>query len=192
MFAVIKTGGKQYLVKEGDVLQVEKFDVQSGQTVDFDQVLLIEDGTTTLIGTPVLEKAVVRAEVIKSFKDEKILVFKKKRRKQFRRTRGHRQQLLEVKIEEIIVDRTTAPKKKEMKAEVKTEEKAALKEKPEKEALPKTAPEEKVQPAERKKEVKKEPKAKEKSKKEAKPKVRKAFQKEPAKKAKPKTKKSTK
>ena len=81
MFAVIKTGGKQYVVKEGDVLSIEKLDAEAGQKLLFDQVLLVEDGDQTLIGTPVLEKAVVKVEVVKNYKNDKILVFKKKRRK---------------------------------------------------------------------------------------------------------------
>ena len=126
MFAVIKTGGKQYVVKEGDVLSVEKLNIESGQTVLFDQVLLIEDGEQTLIGTPILEKAVVKANVVKNFKADKILVFKKKRRKQYRRTRGHRQPLTEVKIERIYADTTAVPAE-ELKIEaVKKEVKVAL------------------------------------------------------------------
>lgn len=109
MLAVIKTGGKQYVVKVGDTLQVEKLASAAGQKFLFDQVLLIDDGTATEIGTPVLEKAVVKAEVVKIFRDEKILVFKKKRRKQYRRTRGHRQTLTEVKILAIYPDKTGVP-----------------------------------------------------------------------------------
>jgi len=117
MFAVIKTGGKQYVVKEGDVLSVEKLKAKAGETVQFDQVLLIEDGDQTLIGTPILDKAAVRAEVVRNFKDDKILVFKKKRRKQYRRTRGHRQPLTEVKIEKIYADKTAGPAE-ELKIEI--------------------------------------------------------------------------
>lgn len=117
MFAVIKTGGKQYVVKEGDVLSVEKLKAKAGETVQFDQVLLIEDGNQTLIGTPILDKAAVRAEVVRNFKDDKILVFKKKRRKQYRRTRGHRQPLTEVKIQKIYADKTAEPAE-ELKIEV--------------------------------------------------------------------------
>ena len=109
MFAVIKTGGKQYVVKEGDVLSVEKLEVEPGQKFIFDRVLLIEEGEQTLIGTPVLESAAVLAEALKNFKDEKVLVFKKKRRKQSRRTRGHRQSLTEVKIEKIFADKAAVP-----------------------------------------------------------------------------------
>jgi large subunit ribosomal protein L21 len=106
MFAVIQTGGKQYVVKEGDQLNVEKLDVEVGQTVLFDRVLLIEEGERTLIGTPALESAVVKAQVVENFRDDKILVFKKKRRKQFRRTHGHRQSLTKVAIVKIVADKS--------------------------------------------------------------------------------------
>jgi large subunit ribosomal protein L21 len=109
MYAVILTGGKQYRVKEGDVLSVEKLDVENGRKVGFERVLLIEDGESVLVGTPVLESALVRAEVIETYKDEKVLVFKKKRRKQFRRTRGHRQQLTRVRVDGIYADKSAAP-----------------------------------------------------------------------------------
>jgi large subunit ribosomal protein L21 len=109
MYAVIQTGGKQYRVKEGDLVSVEKLEAGDGQKVDFKRVLLIEDGQTILVGTPVLEKAVVRAEVVETYKDYKVLVFKKKRTKQFRRTRGHRQQLTKVRVEGIYADASAAP-----------------------------------------------------------------------------------
>jgi len=105
MFAVIQTGGKQYVVKEGDQLNVERLDAEAGQTVLFDRVLLIEEGERTLIGTPALEAAVVKAQVVENFKDDKILVFKKKRRKQYRRTRGHRQSLTKIAIIKIFADK---------------------------------------------------------------------------------------
>jgi large subunit ribosomal protein L21 len=104
MFAVIQTGGKQYVVKEGDRLSVEKLDAETGQIVLFDRVLLIEDGKNTLIGTPILESAVVKAQIVENYKDDKIIVFKKIRRKQYRRTRGHRQQLTKVAIVKIYLD----------------------------------------------------------------------------------------
>jgi large subunit ribosomal protein L21 len=109
MHAVILTGGKQYRVKPGDLLSVEKIGVENGHKFDFGQVLLIEDGENVLIGTPALAGALVRAEVVETYKDEKVLVFKKKRRKQFRRTRGHRQQLTKVRIEGIFPDGSLAP-----------------------------------------------------------------------------------
>jgi large subunit ribosomal protein L21 len=106
MHAVILTGGKQYRVKVGDVLAVEKLDLEPGRKAHFDRVLLIEDGESVQVGTPVLDNAMVLGLVLENFKDEKVLVFKKKRRKQFRRTRGHRQQLTKVRITRITPDRT--------------------------------------------------------------------------------------
>jgi large subunit ribosomal protein L21 len=104
MFAIIKTGGKQYKIQAGDVLAVEKIPAEPGQRVLFNQVLLIADDDETMIGTPYLEQAAVRAEVLENFKDEKVIVFKKKRRKQFRRTRGHRQELTKLRVELIVPD----------------------------------------------------------------------------------------
>ena len=109
MFAIIKTGGKQYRVQEGDVLSVERLPAGTGRTTLFDQVLLIGDDKETLIGTPLVEKAAVRAAVIQDFKGEKVIVFKKKRRKQYRLTRGHRQELTRVKILNIVADAALLP-----------------------------------------------------------------------------------
>jgi len=106
MYAVIMTGGKQYRVKEGDILSVEKLDIEPGRKAQFDRVLLIEDGDDIQVGTPVLDNAMVLALVLENFKDEKVLVFKKKRRKQYRRTRGHRQPLTKIRIARITLDRT--------------------------------------------------------------------------------------
>jgi large subunit ribosomal protein L21 len=173
MFAVIKTGGKQYVVKEGDVLQVEKLGLEAGRRILLDRVLLIEDGDKTLIGTPVLENAVVRAEIVKNLKGDKILVFKKKRRKQFRRTRGHRQLLTEIRIERIIADKSTVPAE-ELKLDVKPVEKAIPAAKPaEKPAeKPSAVPVEKAAKAPEKKATKKEIKAKEKAAKVERPKAK--------------------
>jgi large subunit ribosomal protein L21 len=107
MFAVIKTGGKQYVVREGDMLHVEKLGIDAGGTLLFEEVFLIDDDGNTIVGTPVVPNAVVKAVVLETFRDEKVLVFKKKRRKQFRRTRGHRQSLAKVQIQKIYPDRTT-------------------------------------------------------------------------------------
>jgi large subunit ribosomal protein L21 len=177
MFAVIKTGGKQYKVQEGDVLNVEKLSMKKDKKVTFDKVLLVEDDGKTLIGTPFVENAVVRAEVIENFKDKKVIVFKKKRRKQYRRTRGHRQELTRIKIEEIlhgakavskkkpaeVVKKETVkvtPEKKAPEVSKKKEAKAAPK-KPVavSEAKPKKPDEEKPKKEAKKKEVKKEPRA---------------------------------
>ena len=106
MYAVIKTGGKQYRIREGDVLDVEKLGVEQGGTVIFDRVLLIEDEGKVLVGTPDVAGAAVKAEVVENFKADKVLIFKKKRRKQYRRTKGHRQQLAKVRIMKIYPDST--------------------------------------------------------------------------------------
>ncbi len=129
MFAVIKTGGKQYKVQQGDILQVEKLGLEKETTIIFDEVLLIEDGEKTLIGTPFVDKAKVHAVIIENFKDDKIIVFKKKRRKQYRRTRGHRQELSRVRIEDITIG-GAAPKKTQPAAAVKKEERVPVETKP--------------------------------------------------------------
>jgi large subunit ribosomal protein L21 len=126
MFAIIKTGGKQYRIQVGDVLTVEKIPAEVSQKILFNQVLLICDDQEAMIGTPFLEKAAVRAEVVENLKDDKVIVFKKIRRKQFRRTRGHRQELTKLRIDQIIPDIEAAP------AEVP----AAEKKKPEAAAVP--------------------------------------------------------
>src|SRR5882757_1505997 len=91
MYAVIKTGGKQYRVKAGDMLVVEKLDGDAGAKVAFDQVLLLGEGSEVVIGAPVVEGAVVNATLVETRKGEKIKVFKKIRRQGYRRTQGHRQ-----------------------------------------------------------------------------------------------------
>ncbi len=125
MYAVIKTGGKQYRVKEGDVLAVEKIPAEPGHPVDFSQVLLVELADKVVLGTPFISGAVVRATAIENFKDEKIIVFKKKRKKQYRRTKGHRQQMTRVRIDEIVPDVALAPERKPVAPIVKPAPKPA-------------------------------------------------------------------
>jgi large subunit ribosomal protein L21 len=112
MIAVIKTGGKQYKVKEGDVLDIEKIGVETGRAFEFSKVLLIADGSKVVLGTPFISNAAVRAEVVEHRKGDKVLIFKKKRRKQYRRFKGHRQALVRVKITDIIPDLAQPPVKK--------------------------------------------------------------------------------
>lgn len=97
MYAIIATGGKQYKVAEGDVLDVEKLDAQPGDTVSLD-VLLVNDGTTTVADPAKLADAKVTAEVIEQHRGEKVLVFKLKKRKRYHRTQGHRQYLTKIKV----------------------------------------------------------------------------------------------
>lgn len=97
MFAVVKTGGKQYVVEVGDILEIEKISGEKGETVKFDSLLLSDD-TKTEIGTPVLSKAKVAGEIIDQFKDDKVEVMKFKKKTGYRRKKGHRQQLTKVRI----------------------------------------------------------------------------------------------
>lgn len=94
MFAVIKTGGKQYKVAENDVIAVEKLDGETGAAITFDQVLMVGDK----VGAPVVDGASVKGEILDQFKTDKVIVFKKKRRQNYRRKHGHRQQQTLVKI----------------------------------------------------------------------------------------------
>ena len=96
MYAIIKTGGKQYRVTEGDTLRVEKLNVE-GTNVTFDQVLLV-GGEEVKIGAPTVEGASVSAEILREGRAKKIIVFKKKRRKGYHKKQGHRQAYTEVKI----------------------------------------------------------------------------------------------
>lgn len=101
MVAIFVTGGKQYKVTEGDVIFVEKLAVEAGETVTFDNVLAVVDGENSKFGTPNVEGATVTAKVIKNGKSKKILVFKMKAKKNYRRRQGHRQPYTRLQIETI-------------------------------------------------------------------------------------------
>ncbi len=103
MYAVIMSGGKQYRVAEGDVVRVEKLEIESGAPVQFKDVLLVKTDAKTYIGQPLVEGASVQGVLESQGKDDKVLVFKYKAKKQYRRTRGHRQQHSQVRIEKINV-----------------------------------------------------------------------------------------
>ena len=103
MQAIIVTGGKQYNVKEGDVIFVEKLGVEADQTVTFDQVLAVVDGENSKFGTPVVAGASVEAKVLKNGKSKKIVVFKYRPKKDSKSLRGHRQPYTKVQIEKISV-----------------------------------------------------------------------------------------
>jgi large subunit ribosomal protein L21 len=100
-YAIIQTGGKQYRVSEGDVLSVEKLDVEAGKETTFSDVLLVVSGDKVNLGTPLVSGASVKAEVVEQYKDDKVIAFKFKRRKGYHRTVGHRRQLTELKITKI-------------------------------------------------------------------------------------------
>ena len=96
-YAIFQTGGKQYRVKVGDIVKIEKLAGDNGAKINFDTVLMVGD----VAGTPTVAGAVVSAEVLEQKRDDKVLVFKKKRRHNYRRTRGHRQHITVLKITEI-------------------------------------------------------------------------------------------
>ena len=101
MYAIIETGGKQYRVSAGDVIEVERVARGDGDRVEFSRVLLVGGDGSVKTGTPAIEGAVVRGVALGETRGPKIRVFKKKKRKGYRRTRGHRQELLRVRIEGI-------------------------------------------------------------------------------------------
>lgn len=102
MYAVIETGGKQYRVQEGDIVRVEKLDVQEGEKVDLSKVLLISNEDGIVVGKPYIDGAKVEATVIEHGKDRKIVIFKYKPKKDYRKKQGHRQPYTKIKIEKIV------------------------------------------------------------------------------------------
>ena len=98
MYAVIESGGKQYRVEPGDVIRVEKLNAAQGETVDFDRVLMVSVGNEVRVGAPLLPNATVTATVKAHGRGEKIRIFKLRRRKNYRRTQGHRQSYTEIEI----------------------------------------------------------------------------------------------
>ena len=101
MYAIIRTGGKQYRVEPGDVVHLERLDAEIGASVTLDDVLLVGGKDDVQVGAPRLENAAVVGTVVEQGRDRKIRVFKHKRRKHYRRTRGHRQSYTAVKIERV-------------------------------------------------------------------------------------------
>ena len=101
MYAIIRAGGKQYQVAQGDRLRVEKIGGQVGETIELKDVLMLVDGETVTIGTPQLDNVVVKAKIAEQGKAKKVDIFKKKRRKGYRLKKGHRQQFTALTIEEI-------------------------------------------------------------------------------------------
>lgn len=101
MFAVIRTGGKQYKVQKDSKIKVEKLEGKEGASVNLDQVLYIGDGKSSTIGDPVVKGAQVTAKIVEQARAPKVVIFKKKRRQNYRRTRGHRQELTVLQITDI-------------------------------------------------------------------------------------------
>ena len=148
MLAVIKTGGKQYAVKAGQILKVEKLDGKKGDSVSFDNVLAVTDSSNHTIGNPLIKGASVEAKILDQIRDKKIIVFKKRRRKNSQSTQGHRQYLTvlqiesiisngkksialkkEIKVKKVDTKSKTLEKKESKKIEKKIEKKAASKKK---------------------------------------------------------------
>ena len=113
MLAIFKTGGKQYIVKNGQKLKVEKLEGKKGDSVSFKNVLAISDASNHTIGNPLITGASVEAKILEQIRDKKIIVFKKRKRQNYRHTQGHRQYLTVLKIESISLDgkKTTITKK---------------------------------------------------------------------------------
>ena len=132
MYAVIETGGKQYRVQEGDVITVEKLNVAAGDDITFDKVLLLNDGEKVQVGAPIVKAAKVFGTVVENGKGQKVIIFKYKAKKDYRKKQGHRQPYTMIKIESLSADGKPAPKKVVEKpaAEAVEAEKPAVEKKP--------------------------------------------------------------
>jgi large subunit ribosomal protein L21 len=116
MLAVFKTGGKQYSVKAGQILKVEKLEGEKGDNISFKDILAVSEDTKNTIGSPLVEGAVVEAKILDQIRDKKIIVFKKRKRQNYRSTQGHRQYLTVLKIETISMgEKKSKSEKKESK-----------------------------------------------------------------------------
>ena len=135
MYAIVEIAGQQFKVAQDQKVYVNRLKAEEGKKVTFDNVMLLEDGKNITVGAPAIDGAAVQAKVVKHFKGDKVIVFKKKRRKGYKTKNGHRQYLTELVIESIVAKgaKKAAPKKAEAKA--KAPEKAA----PAKKAAPKAA-----------------------------------------------------
>ena len=102
MFAVIKTGGKQYIAEPGKKLKIEKLEAPEGEQILFDQVLLVSKGREVDVGTPLVKGARVEAKVVKQARDKKVIVFRYHSKTRYRKKKGHRQHFTEVEVEKIV------------------------------------------------------------------------------------------
>jgi large subunit ribosomal protein L21 len=146
MLAVIKTGGKQYAVKAGQILKVEKLDGKKGDSISFGNVLAVTDSSNHTIGNPLIKGASIEAKILDQIRDKKIIVFKKRRRKNSKSTQGHRQYLTVLQIESIMSGgKKSIALKKEIKVKkvdtksktLEKEESKKIEKKIEKKATPK-------------------------------------------------------
>ena len=153
MLAVIKSGGKQYAVKAGQILKVEKLDGKKGDSISFDSVLALINSSNHTIGNPLIKGASVEAKILDQIRDKKIIVFKKRRRKNSKSTSGHRQYLTVLQIESIMssgkkyiaskikkvdIQSKTLAKEESKKIEKKVKKKTEKKASPKKKAAKKT------------------------------------------------------
>ena len=153
MMAVIKTGGKQYVVKAGQILKVEKLDGKKGDSISFDSVLALINSSNHTIGNPLIKGASVEAKILDQIRNKKIIVFKKRKRKNYQSTHGHRQYLTVLQIESIMsggkkyiaskikkvdIQSKTLAKEESKKIEKKVEKKIEKKASPKKKAAKKT------------------------------------------------------
>ena len=134
MIAVIKTGGKQYAVKAGQILKVEKLNGKKGDSISFDKVFAVTDSSNHTIGDPLIKGAFVEAKILDQIRNKKIIVFKKRKRQNYRSTHGHRQYLTVLQIESIISGgkKSIVPKKENKAKKVDIVSKAPKKERLEK------------------------------------------------------------
>ncbi|MDC1054194.1 50S ribosomal protein L21 [Alphaproteobacteria bacterium] len=140
MLAVFKTGGKQYSVKAGQILKVEKLEGEKGDSISFKDVLAISENTQNTIGSPLVEGAVVEAKILDQIRDKKIIVFKKRKRQNYRSTQGHRQYLTVLKIETISMGgKKSQSEKKEAKTKTPVKKAAPKKVAAKETAVKKTA-----------------------------------------------------
>ena len=133
-FAIIETGGKQYKVSASKILEIEKLDAKVGETIKFQNVLLLNDSKTTEVGSPSVEGATVEAKLLENVKDRTVLIFHKRRRKHSRKKNGHRQRHSKIQITKImskggkVIDEAKATaSKKEVKKEISTKKKVLKK-----------------------------------------------------------------
>ena len=152
MLAIFKTGGKQYSVKAGQILKVEKLDGNKGDSISFDNVLAVSEKSSHTIGSPLIEGASIQAKILDQIRDKKIIVFKKRQRQNYRHTQGHRQYLTVLQIESIAIgnkkssailkkteekslkknednSKSITPKKKTMAKKIETKKKVTVKKK---------------------------------------------------------------
>ena len=113
MYAVVETGGKQYRVQEGDTILVEKLDVAVGEKFVFERVLMISDGETIKVGTPIVDSCNVYGTVVEHGKGEKLVIFKYKAKKDYRKKQGHRQPYTMIKIEKVSARKARKTKAKD-------------------------------------------------------------------------------